>query len=283
VSRIIYGKDIRVQKIAALRERIARLQEAGKMPSLLSVQVGRDDNSRVYLDAQKRVAEQLGIRYSVRFFEAAISAETLVYNIHKINDDPEVDAVIIQTPLPAHLRYHEMIRLLDPAKDAEGTHPFNLGRLALKVDVPAPPTARAVMDILDFIQCDLYGKKVTLVGSSDIVGKPLAMLLLNRMATVSVTHVATYEKGQLPEYVAAADVVIVAAGKSGLVKGEWIKEGAVVIDVGINYADGAITGDVEFAAASKRASVITPVPGGVGPVTAVALMENVVSIVEHSV
>jgi methylenetetrahydrofolate dehydrogenase (NADP+)/methenyltetrahydrofolate cyclohydrolase len=281
VTRIISGKDIRVQKIAALRERMARLADAGRVPSLLSIQVGRDENSRVYLQAQKRIAEQLGIRYGIRFFEAAISAETLVYNIRKINDDPDIDAVILQTPLPQHLKYREMVRLLDPAKDAEGTHPFNLGCLALNSDVPAPPTARAVMDILDFSGCDLYGKKVTIVGSSDIVGKPLAMMLLNRMATVSVTHVATSEKGQLPEYVAAADILIVAVGRSRLIKGEWVKEGAVVVDVGINCVDGVITGDVEFEVAAARASAITPVPGGVGPVTAVALMENVVNLVEH--
>lgn len=282
MAEIIDGKKIGSLKKGALRERIAVLKTKKKTPHLVSLQVGHDSNSQVYLNAQQRNALNLGIDYEVKHFEDTLSREVMIYNIKRLNEDSNVDAIIIQTPLPSHLDYNDIIQFVDKSKDVEGTHPFNLGRLALGDDLLAPPTAKAVCDMIENIEYDLYGKNVTVVGNSDIVGKPLALMLSNRMSTVSVAHIATSKAGCLEEYVGRADLLVVAVGKSELIKGAWLKKGAVVLDVGINYCDGKLCGDVEFDAARERASYITPVPGGVGSVTSMVLMENAVLLAERN-
>jgi methylenetetrahydrofolate dehydrogenase (NADP+)/methenyltetrahydrofolate cyclohydrolase len=283
MMRILYGAEIKAKKAAALKERIDVLRAQGKTSlRLVSVQVGHDDNSRVYLNAQRKNAEMLGIEYVVLQFEAATTKEILIYNIRKLNEDPSVDAIIIQTPLPAHIDYHAVIQHVSVKKDAEGTHPFSIGRLFLGYDELCPPTAKAAMEIIEDSGIDLYGKEAVIVGHSGIVGKPLSLMLMNRHATVSVAHKATSDKGQLADYTRKADVLIVAVGRAEMIKGDMVKPGAVVIDVGINARDGKILGDVAFDEAKERASAITPVPGGVGPVTAMALMENVVYLAEHA-
>jgi len=283
MAKILYGADIKAKKAEKLKTRIAALREKGKtMLRLVSIQVGYDENSRVYLNAQRKNAEMLGIEYVIRQFETATTKEILIYNIRKLNEDPTVDAIIVQTPLPPHIDYHSVIQYVALKKDAEGTHPFSIGRLFLGYDHLCPPTAKAAMEIIDASEIDLYGKEVVIVGHSGIVGKPLALMLLNRHATVSVVHKATSEKGQLAEYTRKADVLIVAVGRAEMIKGDMVKDGAVVVDVGINACDGKILGDVAFDEVKEKAAAISPVPGGVGPVTAMALMENVVYLAEHA-
>ncbi|MBN2452874.1 MAG: bifunctional 5,10-methylenetetrahydrofolate dehydrogenase/5,10-methenyltetrahydrofolate cyclohydrolase, partial [Candidatus Omnitrophica bacterium] len=191
-----------------------------------------------------------------------------------LNNDPVVSAVILQLPVPGHIDAGRISAMIPPGKDAEGMHPVNLGRILLGRYSIGPCTAMAVMELLESAGIDLYGREALIIGHSDIVGKPLSLMLLNKFATTTVCHIATSEKGLLPGHIARAEVLIVAVGKAGLVKGEWIKQGAVVIDVGINKAGDRIVGDVEFDAAIERASYITPVPGGVGPITTTILMRN---------
>jgi methylenetetrahydrofolate dehydrogenase (NADP+)/methenyltetrahydrofolate cyclohydrolase len=283
MARILYGADIKAKKVEALQSRIAALREKGKTTlRLVSIQVGHDDNSRVYLNAQRKNAELLGIEYVIRHFETATTKEILIFNIRKLNDDPSVDAIIIQTPLPAHIDYHAVIQHVAVKKDGEGTHPFNIGRLFLGYDELCPPTAKAALEIIEDSGIDLYGKEAVIVGHSGIVGKPLALMLMNRHATVSVAHKATFEKGQLAEYTRRADLLIVAVGRAEMIRGDMVKDGAVVVDVGINSREGKIVGDVAFDDVKEKVSAISPVPGGVGPVTAIALMENVVYLAEHA-
>lgn len=281
MNNIIDGRAIAAVKEKRLRKRIERLSALCHVPSLVSIQIGHDDNSKVYLDAQKKKAGRLGIKYVIKNFEDSVSYETLAFNIDRFNKDENIDAMILQTPLPSHLDYNDIVRCIDPAKDVEGTHPYNIGRLSLGCDELAPPTAKAVIDIIESVDYDLYGKDVVVVGNSPIVGRPLSTLLLRRMATVTVAHIATSKKNRLEHYLSHADVVIVAVGRSELVKGESLKKGSFVIDVGINWVNGVITGDVEFSSAVEKALYITPVPGGVGSVTSAVLMENAVLLAER--
>ena len=179
-------------------------------------------------------------------------------------------------PLPSQIDYKKISQFVRPEKDVEGMHPANIGKIVFGKATILPCTPAAVMELLKETGADLYGKEVVIVGHSEIVGKPLALLLLDKFATVTVAHIGTSKAGKLEEHVRRAEVLIVAVGKAGIIKGEWIKEGAIVIDVGINRVGDKIVGDVEFETAEKRASYITPVPGGVGPLTVTMLMRNLV-------
>jgi methylenetetrahydrofolate dehydrogenase (NADP+)/methenyltetrahydrofolate cyclohydrolase len=192
--------------------------------------------------------------------------------------DLGVHGIIIQTPLPASMNFKEIIAMVAPEKDAEGMHPENLGKIVLGISGVKPCTAEACMEILRHYDIKLYGKEVVVVGHSAIVGKPLSLMLMNQLATTTVCHIATSETNHLISHVERADILIVAVGKPNLIKGDWIKEGAVVIDVGINRVGDFISGDVAFEAAEKRAYAITPVPGGVGPLTVIMLMKNMAEI-----
>ncbi|MFH1442280.1 MAG: bifunctional 5,10-methylenetetrahydrofolate dehydrogenase/5,10-methenyltetrahydrofolate cyclohydrolase [Candidatus Omnitrophota bacterium] len=257
---------------------IEELKSLKNKPVLAGIQVGDNPASEAYVNSQVKLAQALGIEYQFYKLPENITADSLVEFIEKLNYDDAVNGIIIQTPLPAHIQYKEIIKFVLPEKDAEGMHPLNLGRIVLKQEGILLCTPAAVMELLNNSKVDLYGKEAVIVGHSEIVGKPLALLLLNKFATVTICHIATSEAGKLEEHVRKADILIAAVGKPGVVKGEWIKQGAVVIDVGINRVDGKIIGDVEFAGAEKRASLITPVPGGVGPLTVVMLMRNLVKL-----
>jgi methylenetetrahydrofolate dehydrogenase (NADP+)/methenyltetrahydrofolate cyclohydrolase len=200
----------------------------------------------------------------------------LIDFIQKLNADKSVHGIIIQMPLPAHIDYKKISQYILPEKDAEGMHPANIGKIVFGKAKILPCTAAAVMELLKETGVDLYGKEVVVVGHSEIVGKPLALLLLDKFATTTVCHIGTSKAGKLEEHVRKAEVLIVAVGKAGLIPGSWIKEGAIVIDVGINRIGDKIVGDVEFEAAQSKASYITPVPGGVGPLTVTMLMRNLV-------
>jgi methylenetetrahydrofolate dehydrogenase (NADP+)/methenyltetrahydrofolate cyclohydrolase len=207
--------------------------------------------------------------------ESTFTQEKLIEYIETLNNDLKVNGIILQMPLPAHIDYKKISEHIAPGKDVEGMHPSNIGKIIFGRAKALPCTAAAVMEIIKSTGIDLNGKEVVIVGHSEIVGKPLALLLLDKLATVTVCHIGTSKAGKLEEHVRKAEVLIVAVGRAGLIKGEWVK-GAIVVDVGINRVGDKLVGDVEFEEAEKRASWITPVPGGVGPLTVVMLMRNLV-------
>ena len=202
--------------------------------------------------------------------------------IRQLNADPSVSAVILQLPVPKVIDARKLSGMISPGKDAEGMHPQNLGRILSGKYSVGPCTAMAVMELLASTGVKLYGKEAVVVGHSEIVGKPLSLMLLDKFATTTVCHIATGERGVLAEHVKRAEILIVAVGKPGVVKGEWVKDGAIVVDIGINRQLDRIVGDVEFESAEKRASFITPVPGGVGPLTTTMLMRNTVELFKSS-
>ncbi len=245
-------------------------------PSLASLIVGDNQGADSYAKSQAKTAEGLGIEYQIYKLPSSSSEDEIIGLIRKLNVDKSVNGIIIQNPLPEGIDYKRVSFSMDPEKDIEGVHPGNIAGIIAGRAKFIPCTAYAVMELIAASKVNLYGKEVVIVGHSAIVGKPLAFLLLDKFATVTVCHIGTSQAGKLEDHVRRAEVLVVAVGKAGLIKGEWVREGAVVIDVGINRANGRIVGDVEFPAAEKKASFITPVPGGVGPVTVAMLMCNLV-------
>lgn len=278
--KLLEGKPIAERIKEDLKKQIQELKLA---PVLASIQIGDNPAAEAYIKSQKKVAENLGIEY--RFFKLNqdIKEQQLKDSVEKLNIDNQVSGIILQLPLPAHIDYRQMSRFIDPAKDVEGMHPANIGKLVFGNAKIFPCTPAAVMELLKETEIDLYGKEVVIVGHSEIVGKPLALLLLEKFATVCACHIGTSAAKKLEEHVRRAEVLIVAVGKAGLIKGHWVREAAIVIDVGINRVDGKIVGDVEFDEAAKQAAMITPVPGGVGPLTVTMLMRNVVEIAKSQI
>lgn len=275
-AKIIDGAKIAGSIKEKLRGEIEPLKKRGYSPSLSAIQVGEDPGSKVYIRAQKKSSEKIGIEYNLHQFDEDITQKELADFIHRLNQNPKVSGIILQMPLPEHVNTRELQYLIDPRKDAEGVSPANMGMVVYGRPVIGPCTAMAVIELIKSTGIHLYGKEAVMVGHSDIVGKPAALLLLDKFVTTSVCHIATGERGTLPDYVSRAEILIVAVGKAHLIKGGWVKEGAVVIDVGINRVEGKIVGDVEFDIARDRASHITPVPGGVGPVTTAMLLRNTI-------
>ncbi|MFQ5681478.1 MAG: bifunctional 5,10-methylenetetrahydrofolate dehydrogenase/5,10-methenyltetrahydrofolate cyclohydrolase [Candidatus Omnitrophota bacterium] len=274
-AQLLQGKPISQRIRQELKRKIADYKNKHSRPiTLASIAVGDDAACGVYLKAQEKAAGEVGIDYRLYNLPQQTTAEGIRQKIGELNSQAQIDAIILQMPLPEHIDYKDIARQISPAKDAEGMHPENLGRLVLGRETIVPCTPAAVMLLLGETGLDLRGKETVVVGHSEIVGKPLTLLLLNKFATVSVCHIGTSEAGKLKDHIQAAEVLIVAVGRAGLVKKDWIRTGAVVIDVGINRIDGKIVGDVQ-PEAQEVASFITPVPGGVGPLTVTMLMKNV--------
>jgi methylenetetrahydrofolate dehydrogenase (NADP+)/methenyltetrahydrofolate cyclohydrolase len=246
--------------------------------SLASIIVGRESSSQVYVSSQAKLAKALRIDYRFYEFEKKVSLELLLKKIKALNRNTSVKGVIIHRPLPSGWD-EACFSVLSPQKDIEGITPSNLGRLFFGQPLFIPPTVASVLEILKRTRINLYGKDTVIVGFSSHIGKPLSIILADRFSTVSITHIATYDKKKLPFYVRQANIVISCVGRPRLIKGAWIKKGAVVIDVGISRYRGKIVGDVDFQEAKKRASFITPVPGGVGPLTTLFLFKNLLKAV----
>ncbi len=273
MAKLLEGKPI-AEKI---KEEIKQQAQSLKnKPVLASIMVGENAGAASYVKSQTKVAENLGIEYQLHKLAQDTSEAALIEFVQKLNADKSVNGMIIQMPIPAQIDYKEISQFILPEKDVEGMHPANIGKIVFGKAVILPCTPAAVMELLKETAVDLYGKEVVIVGHSEIVGKPLALLLLEKFATVTVCHIGTSKAGKLEEHVRNAEILIVAVGKAGLINGDWVKEGAIVIDVGINRVGDKIVGDVEFETAEKRASWITPVPGGVGPLTVTMLMRNLV-------
>jgi methylenetetrahydrofolate dehydrogenase (NADP+) / methenyltetrahydrofolate cyclohydrolase len=273
MAKLLEGKPIAEKIKEEIKQAITAL---GKKPILASVQVGDNAGAEAYARSQKKTAEALGIEYQFHKLGQDTSEGALIEFVQRLNTDKSINGIIIQMPLPAQIDYKRISQFILPDKDVEGMHPANMGKIVFGKAKILPCTPAAVVELLNSCCPDLYGKEVVIVGHSEIVGKPLALLLLEKFATVTVCHIGTSKAGKLEAHVKNAEILIVAVGKAGLIKGDWVKQDAVVIDVGINRVGDKIVGDVEFEEASKRACCITPVPGGVGPLTVTMLMRNLV-------
>ncbi|MCK5259654.1 MAG: bifunctional 5,10-methylenetetrahydrofolate dehydrogenase/5,10-methenyltetrahydrofolate cyclohydrolase [Candidatus Omnitrophica bacterium] len=274
-AKILDGKLLAQNLKSTLKDEVAALKaEIGSVPRLVNVMVGDNHGACAYAKSQRKAAEYIGIQYDLEALPDDVSRKDFSECIKRLNGDETVNGIMIHKPVPRHIKYSDVAQYVDTDKDLEGINVTNIGKMLIGETKIIPCTPASVMEHIKSTGIDLYGKEAVIVGHSVIVGKPLSLLLLEQFATVTVCHIATSEAGRLEEHVRRADIVVVAVGKPSVIKGDWIKEGAVVIDVGINQVNDKIVGDVEFDVARKKASFITPVPGGVGPVTVVMLMRN---------
>ncbi|MFI5359126.1 MAG: bifunctional methylenetetrahydrofolate dehydrogenase/methenyltetrahydrofolate cyclohydrolase FolD [Halanaerobiales bacterium] len=276
VARIIDGKGIAEDIHRELKEEVAILAKEGRAPGLAVVLVGNDPASETYVRSKERKARELGIFSQVFRRDAGISKEELLELIQELNEDRRIDGILVQLPLPSHIDEKEIIEAIDPGKDVDGFHPVNTGRLFnSQKDLPRfePCTPMGIMELLEREGIEVEGKKAVVVGRSNIVGKPVACLLLEKNATVTICHSRTRD---LARETVTADILVVAVGKPGFIDGSMVKDGVVAIDVGINRVDGKLVGDLDFPSVEKKSSYITPVPGGVGPMTIAMLMKNTI-------
>jgi len=276
MGNIIDGKVIAEKIKDEVKKEIEQLKSKGIIPKLVSVSVGENPASIVYMNQQKKNCEKIGIDYEIMKLQENTDENGIIEAIKKLNEDEKVTGIILQLPLPKGVDTRKVQSKIAPEKDVEGVNPVNMGWIVYGRSTIGPCTALAVKEIIEHLGINLYGKEVVMVGHSDIVGKPVSLLLVDKFATVTICHVGTSDAGKLKEHVERAEILIVAVGKANLIPGEWIKEGAIVIDVGINRVGDKIVGDVEFEKAKEKASWITPVPGGVGVITTSILLRNTV-------
>ena len=279
-AQIIDGKQIAAELRQNLRKRVdERLAKGLRKPGLAVILVGNDPASEVYVRNKRKGCEDAGIESIAYDLDAATSQEKLLSLIDELNTNPDVDGILVQLPLPEHIDTETVIERIHPQKDVDGFHPYNVGRLASRMPVLRPCTPRGVMTLLESTGEPVRGQDAVIVGASNHVGRPMALELLLAGCTVTVCHRFTKD---LQAQVSRADILVVAVGKPGIVSGDWVKPGAVVIDVGINRTeDGKLVGDVDFEAAKERAGWITPVPGGVGPMTVATLLQNTLDAAEN--
>ena len=279
-AKIIDGKaiaqSVRHTVAAQVQQRIA----AGlRVPGLAVVLVGEDPASQVYVGSKRRACEEVGFESRSYDLPVSTTQEALLALIDELNQDPAVDGILVQLPLPAHIDSTLVIERIQPDKDVDGFHPYNVGRLAQRIPALRPCTPKGIMTLIQHTGVDTYGLNAVIVGASNIVGRPMTLELLLAGCTTITTHRFTKD---LESFVRQADLLVVAVGKAEFIPGEWIKPGAIVIDVGINrLADGRLVGDVAYQAAAERASFITPVPGGVGPMTVASLIDNTLEACEQ--
>lgn len=279
-AQLIDGKAVAASVHDVVRSAIqARLAEGRRAPALATVLVGSDAGSEIYVRNKRKACEAIGLRSVPLHFNSDISQEKLLAEIDRLNEAADIDGILVQLPLPPHIDATLVIERIRPDKDVDGFHPYNIGRLAQRIPSLRPCTPWGVMELLKSTGETFYGRQAVVVGASNHVGRPMALELLLAGCTVTVAHRYTRD---LAAEVARAEILVVAAGKPGLVKGEWVREGATVIDVGINRLEsGKVIGDVEFPVAAERAAWISPVPGGVGPMTVAMLMRNTLTATEQ--
>jgi len=281
MAAIIDGKAVAKEVQKHIKEEVDGLERRwGIAPGLAVVLVGDDPASHIYVRNKEKACKEVGIKSFEHLLPPTISEKDLLTLVHQLNKDKNVHGILVQLPLPAHIRSDRILEALSPHKDVDGFHPVSQGMLLLGGDGFRPCTPMGIMKLLESIGCDPKGKNGVVVGRSNIVGKPVALMLLEKHATVTICHSRTVN---LRDEVARADILVVAIGKAGLVRGEWIKPGAVVIDVGVNrLPNGKLCGDVEWETAKERAGAITPVPGGVGPMTICMLLYNTLKAAKDS-
>ena len=278
---IIDGKAVAKEVQKQIKENVEGLERRwGLVPGLAVVLVGDDPASHIYVRNKEKACKEVGIQSFEHLLPPTILERDLLALVQQLNKDKRVHGILVQLPLPAHINAEKILEALSPHKDIDGFHPVNQGLLVLGADGFKPCTPMGIMKLLESVHCDPKGKNAVVVGRSNIVGKPVALMLLAKHATVTICHSRT---ASLRDEISRADILIVAIGKAGLVRGDWVKPGAVVIDVGVNrLPSGKLCGDVEFDAAKERASAITPVPGGVGPMTICMLLYNTLKAAKDS-
>ena len=271
-AQIISGTALSKKIKADVADKITHYVKQGKRaPGLAVILVGADPASQIYVGNQRKSCEEIGILSKSYDLPDTTTQEELLAVIDQLNADESIDGILVQLPLPKQINTEAIIERIDPKKDVDGFHPYNVGLLCQRIPTLRACTPYGVMKLLETTGIDLHGKHAVIVGASNIVGRPMSLELLLAGATVTVTHRFTKD---LESHVRQADILVVAVGKPNLIPGDWIKESAVVIDVGINRVDGKLVGDVEFDRAAEKAAYITPVPGGVGPMTVAMLMSN---------
>lgn len=278
-AQLIDGKALAESLKLDIKQQVqARLQAGKRPPGLAVILVGKDPASQVYVGHKRRACEAVGFHSESYDLPADILEAELLAKIDQLNADRSIDGILVQLPLPSQIEPETIIERIHPDKDVDGFHPYNIGRLAARLPKLRPCTPYGIIHLLNAIEEPYKGRDAVVVGASNIVGRPMALELLLAGATVTVCHRFTTN---LAEQVARADLLVVAVGKPGIVRGEWIKPGATVIDVGVNRSEsGKLIGDVEFDAARERAAFITPVPGGVGPMTVATLLKNTLQAAE---
>jgi len=266
------GKKVAREIRDAIGREVEQLKsQSGKVPGLATVLVGEDPASAVYVRSKNKICKELGFVSLEHTLSEDTQEKDLLALVDELNHNEAVSGILVQLPLPEHIDSIKILEAVDPAKDVDGFHPVSMGRLMMGTPVLAPCTPSGIIEMLDRYGVEIEGKHAVVLGRSNIVGKPVALLLLHRNATVTLCHSRTRD---LPEVTRTADILIAAVGRPKMVTGEMVKEGAVVIDVGINRVDGKLVGDVAFDEVEPKASLITPVPGGVGPMTIAMLMNN---------
>ncbi|MFQ5682336.1 MAG: bifunctional methylenetetrahydrofolate dehydrogenase/methenyltetrahydrofolate cyclohydrolase FolD [Candidatus Binatia bacterium] len=278
---IINGKIVSQEIRKEIKEEIRGLERRwGMSPGLAVVLVGDDPASHVYVRNKEKACREVGISSQEHLLSATVSEKEVLTLVHNLNRDEKVHGILVQLPLPSHIHAEKILEAISPQKDVDGFHPVNQGLLLLGGESFKPCTPMGIMKLLDSVGCDPKGKNAVVVGRSNIVGKPVALMLLARHATVTLCHSRT---ANLREEIGRADILVVAIGKAGMVRGDWVKPGAVVIDVGVNrMPNGKLMGDVDFEGAKDRAAWISPVPGGVGPMTICMLLFNTLRAAKES-
>lgn len=270
---IINGRELAANVRANLKNEVEELKRKGIVPKFAVILVGDDKASLTYVKSKNKACKELGIEYEEILLDSTINMQELLDIIDKLNARKDISGILLQSPIPGHLDINEAFRRIDPKKDVDGFNPYNVGKLCLNQDTFVSCTPYGIMKMFESYNIDIDGKSAVVIGRSNIVGKPMALSLLNRNATVTICHSKTQN---LKEITQKADIIIAAIGKKHFVTEDMVKDGAVVIDVGINRTDDGIFGDVDFENVKDKTSFITPVPGGVGPMTVAMLMTNIV-------
>ncbi|UZE92418.1 MAG: bifunctional methylenetetrahydrofolate dehydrogenase/methenyltetrahydrofolate cyclohydrolase FolD [Methanosarcinales archaeon] len=277
---IIDGTQIAASIQKELIHDVKRLKDEHHLtPGLATILVGDDSASRVYVLMKKKACEKIGIYYEEHTFPGDAKEEEIVRLIQRLNQDERIHGILVQLPLPSHLDEPSVLCSITPQKDVDGFHPVNMGKLLTGDEGMAPCTPSGIITLLEKMGIEVAGKRAVVVGRSNIVGKPVALMLLNRDATVTICHSKTKDLGR---YTMQADILVVAIGRAKFITEDMVKEGVAVIDVGINRVGGKLCGDVDFERVKKKASAITPVPGGVGPMTVAMLMKNTVTAAKNT-
>lgn len=272
---VIDGKKVRDHNLDIMKGEVAELNSKGVYPCLCVIIVGNDPASRVYVNNKKKACETVGIISREYAMPEETTTEELLALIDELNADNEVSGILCQMPVPKHIDSKAVLERIDPSKDVDCFHPYNVGKLVQGDNVMLPCTPAGMVEMLDFMGVEISGKHCVIIGRSDIVGKPMALLMLQRNATVTICHSKTAD---LAKVASQADILVAAVGRANFVTADMVKEGAIVLDVGINRnEDGKLCGDVDYAECEKKASMITPVPGGVGPMTITMLMRNTIT------
>ncbi|GAQ00533.1 bifunctional 5,10-methylenetetrahydrofolate dehydrogenase/5,10-methenyltetrahydrofolate cyclohydrolase [Companilactobacillus pabuli] len=276
--KLLEGKKVAQALDETMTKRVEELKKKGVTPGLAVILVGDNSASAVYVRNKKRRAEKLGIDFQLIHFDATVTEDELLKKIDELNHDENVDGFIVQLPVPDHIDEDKVIEAIDPRKDVDGFTPISVGNLWIGTPLTKPATASGILMMLDHYNVDLDGKNVVIVGRSNIVGKPTAALMLDRNATVTITHSHTKN---LKEITSKADVLVVAIGKAKFITKEYVKDQAIVVDVGMDRDEnGKLCGDVDFDDVKQKAAMMTPVPGGVGPMTITALVDQVIELAE---